>query len=223
MADVGELLDIRPITVWPGDDKNQWMVDDPTFSTTATLTHRSIHEFLSSEVARMKLERYTRDFDVLDASCQTLLAHIRSGTMPENHLQCSITFILFLHVKDDGVLSSVHSLLEGSLVQRDRSTQATFCAFLEAFRDVCCQLIVSEPPRVCLHFTEHGRNEAKIERRDCFHIDSPIMNPVLAALYGMFWYFSPKVALTQLMEHLPLEFLVFNGVRHASTTNVWDG
>ncbi|PYH81333.1 hypothetical protein BO82DRAFT_402595 [Aspergillus uvarum CBS 121591] len=30
------------------------------------------------------------------------------------------------------------------------------------------------------------------------------MVPVLAALYGMFWYFSPKIMMAQLMEHLPL-------------------
>ncbi|PYI35021.1 hypothetical protein BP00DRAFT_315786, partial [Aspergillus indologenus CBS 114.80] len=76
----GGLLEIVR-TSGTGTGLNQRMLDNPTFHTTVALTHRSIHEFFFHDKAHGRMKYYTKDFDVLDAFCQTLLAHIKSGTI----------------------------------------------------------------------------------------------------------------------------------------------
>ncbi|KAK1760560.1 hypothetical protein QBC47DRAFT_355731 [Echria macrotheca] len=58
-------------------ESDQFHAKDVTFRETIKLTHRSIVEFLGSEEVKQKMAAQTAGFDVLDALCQTFLAHLQ--------------------------------------------------------------------------------------------------------------------------------------------------
>ncbi|KAF5988995.1 hypothetical protein FBULB1_1150, partial [Fusarium bulbicola] len=54
---------------------------DQTLKESVKFTHRSIIEFLKSDHTKQKLAAELKGLDLLDAICQTFLAHIQTGTM----------------------------------------------------------------------------------------------------------------------------------------------
>ncbi|CZR43999.1 uncharacterized protein FPRO_13807 [Fusarium proliferatum ET1] len=60
---------------------------DRTLKESVKFTHRSIIEFLKSDQTKQKLAAELKSLDILDAMCQTFLAHIQAAIMMENYYQ----------------------------------------------------------------------------------------------------------------------------------------
>ncbi|KAF5656060.1 hypothetical protein FCIRC_13805 [Fusarium circinatum] len=65
--------------------RKQLLPIDGTLKETVKFTHRSVVEFLKSDPTRQKFAADLIDLDILDAMCQTFLAHIQAAIMTEHY------------------------------------------------------------------------------------------------------------------------------------------
>ncbi|KAG5811661.1 hypothetical protein H9Q74_004546 [Fusarium xylarioides] len=131
---------------------------DRTLKEFVKFTHRSIIEFLKSDQTKQKLTTKLKGLDILDAMCQTFLAHIRAAVINEHYhhdrhaifrFQIRLVFspeYLFKVLRPPSLDYDICTLLGAYVDKGADADSARFAAFLDKVVEVAKDLFSPQEP-----------------------------------------------------------------------------
>ncbi|PNP76022.1 hypothetical protein FNYG_10580 [Fusarium nygamai] len=172
---------------------NQEREIDETLKESVKFTHRSIVEFLKSDHTKKKMAAELRGLDILDAMCQTFLAHIQAAIMNEHyyhdrhgasdledHLSSSPEDLV--HVLSPPSLDyDICTLLGVYATKTAAEDSARFTAFLNKVVEVAEDLF---SPKAQFQFVDNNwlRNDSI---HHTIQVNFPVKMGLFSASYGM--------------------------------------
>lgn len=191
---------------------------DRTLKESVKFTHRSIIEFLNSDQTKQKLAAELKGIDVLDAMCQTFLAHIQTAMMNEHYyherhgesnLERRLAFSpeALVHVFAPPSLDyDICNLLNEFAAKDMAADSARFTAFLDKVVEVAEDLFSPQAPIqfVDVNWMREDLTYYTVE------VSFPVKMGLFSASYGMSDYAlqTHSIGLDGLREHITLPMLV---------------
>jgi hypothetical protein len=191
---------------------------DQTLKESVKFTHRSIIEFLKSDQTRQNLADELKDLDILDAMCQTFLAHIQAAIMNEHyyqdrhgasdlnhHLEFPSEDIVYV-LRPPSLDYDICTLLGAYAAKDTAADSARFTAFLNKVTEVAEDLF---SPRAEFQFVENNWL-----KKDLIHhtmqVSFPVKMGLFSASYGMTDYAlqTDSIGLDGVREHITLPMLI---------------
>ncbi|KAF5565382.1 hypothetical protein FNAPI_1697 [Fusarium napiforme] len=213
---------------------------DQTLKESTKFTHRSIIEFLKSDQTRQNMAAELKGLGILDAMCQTFLAHIQAAIMDEYYYhdrqygalhswKYHLSYpseILVKVLSPPSLDYDICALLGVYAAKNEAADSARFTAFLDKVVEVAADLF---SPRAQFQFVDINW----MRRGLIYHtmqVTFPVKVGLFSASYGMIDYSlqTRSIGLKVLQEHITLPILVSltcdgAGLSHTMRSRISEG